>query len=80
MKGTEQKLLKERHETALDILDGIAAFYRRISVAEENIATYKQIFNWNYKDEENRLDTLKRCVVRLERRYNKVMAQIITRI
>jgi len=77
MKSYEAKSLIARHEESAAILQGIVDLHRKAAVARENIATWKDVFNYSRKSEENRLDTIQRAIKRLEQRYDKSMHKII---
>ena len=73
MKNTNE--LIKKHESCILILEAIQFYNRRISLNEESINGFAGTFPRLKTKYLNDIDTIERCIKRLEQRYNNALNQ-----
>lgn len=69
-------VLIKKHERAVEILEAIQSFEKRIELNKESINGFPGTFPQLRQKYENRIDTIQRCIKRLYRMYNSLMNEI----
>ena len=71
--NVSNRSLIEKHQMCIEILEGIMHFEQRKKHRIESIDGFAGIFPELRKKYVNEIDTINRCIKRLEQRYNRVL-------
>lgn len=71
--------LKKRHERCIELLEALRSLHRRKSWMIESIGGFAGVFPETRRKYVNRVDTLNRCIKRMEQRYNQEVEKLIKR-
>lgn len=71
--------LKKRHERCIELLEALRSLHRRKSWMIESIGGFAGVFPETRRKYVNRVDTLNRCIKRMEQRYNQEMWDLYNR-
>jgi len=72
------KLLIEKHQTCIEILEGIQRFERQIKLTQDNINGFAGTFSQLRRKYKHNIDIYNMCIVRLTERYKKVIDFVLT--
>lgn len=71
--------LKKRHERCIQLLEALRSLHRRKSWMIESIGGFAGVFPETRRKYVNRVDTLNRCITRMEAAYYREVEKLIKR-